>query len=103
METDTEFEDGGEDDDQPIEMKMREVQQWSQTIEANWATSGKRRSRPGVSFDVPASESERDDTGMTAVSVAPGGGRMLRYARAHARQHQQFSQQFSDNESLAVF
>jgi hypothetical protein len=99
IETDTEFDDGGDEDNDepPIEMKMLAVEQWSRTTEANWATSGKRRSRPGVSFELPPSESERDDTGMTAVSVAPGGGRMLRYARSHARQRHH---QFSDNESV---
>jgi hypothetical protein len=100
FETDTELEDGGddEDDDLPIEMRMQAVQQWSQTTEANFATSGKRRSRPGVSFLLPRSESERDDAGTTVGSVAAGGGRMPRYARSHTRQHHYH--QFSDNESV---
>ncbi|KAG8867344.1 hypothetical protein FRC20_006024 [Serendipita sp. 405] len=70
--------------------------------EQNWKQSGKnRRSRPGVSFDLPRSESEKDDTGMTAVSLAPGGGRMLRMARARAQaQAHAHAQEMSDMESL---
>jgi len=100
IETDTELDDGGDDDDNdelPIEIRMLAVQQWNQTTEANFATSGKRRSRPGVSFQLPPSESERDDAGTTVGSVAAGGRRMPRYARSHTRQH---VYQFSDNESV---
>lgn len=97
VETDTDV-DGGDDDgetDEAMKLKMMAVEAWKSHTEGAFAMSGKRRSRPGVSFELPASESERDDTAMTAVSVAPGGGRPLRRARAHARQHLQFS----DNES----
>lgn len=91
------YQDGDENadvDDNFMEERMRAVQDWSQTTEQNWQQSGKRRARPGVSFDIPASESERDDSGLTAVSVAPGAGRVLRY-----RQYQE-TRQFSDAESF---
>jgi len=96
IETDTEV-DGGDDDvdmEEVLALKMMAVEQWKSSTEGTFAQSGKRRPRAGVSFELPASESERDDTAMTAVSVAPNGGRFLRYAR-RPRQHQQFS----DNES----
>jgi hypothetical protein len=82
-------------DDSFMEDRMRDVLFWSQTTEQGWQQSGKRRARPGVSFDIPASESERDDSGLTAVSVVPGAGRVLRYQRQY-----QETRQFSDNESF---
>ncbi|KAG8813344.1 hypothetical protein FRC17_001604 [Serendipita sp. 399] len=93
--------DGGYGDDMLFEDRMNAVEMWNNSTEQNWKQSGKsRRSRPGVSFDLPPSESERDDTGMTAVSVAPGGGRMLRLARSRAQAH---AHEMSDMESLAVY
>lgn len=91
---DQDADDNVEVDDDFMMEKMRAVQDWSHTTEANWEKSGKRRA-PGVSFDLPASESERDDSGLTSVSVARGAGRVLRIQR-------QFSQtrQFSDSESF---
>ncbi|KAG8849592.1 40S ribosomal protein S21 [Serendipita sp. 411] len=89
-------------DDMLFEDRMNAVEMWNNTTEQNWKQSGKnRRSRPGVSFDLPRSESEKDDTGMTAVSLAPGGGRMLRMARARAQaQAHAHAQEMSDMESL---
>lgn len=88
-----EFDDAGDDgvqsDEPPFEDRMYAVQQWNNNREQDWKASGKsRRQRPGVSFDLPASESERDDGGMTMVSAVPAAGRILRYGRpqAHARQ-----------------
>ena len=92
---DRDGDDNVEVDDDFLLEKMRAVQDWNHSTEANWEQSGKRRARPGVSFDIPASESERDDSGLTAVSAVRGAGRILRYQR-------QFSQtrQFSDTESF---
>jgi hypothetical protein len=94
---DRDADDNVDVDDSFMEDRMRAVQDWNQTTEQGWQQSGKRRARPGVSFDIPASESERDDSGMTAVSVAPGAGQVLRYARQ--RQYQE-TRQFSDTESF---
>lgn len=83
-------------DDTLMADKMRAIHDWNLAAIQNMQQSGKsRRSRPGVSFDLPASESERDDSGLTAVSVAPGAGRVL-------RMHRQFQEtrQFSDAESF---
>jgi hypothetical protein len=80
-------------DEPPLEARMHAVHQWSLVTEQSHRSSGKsRRSRPGVVFDLPLSDSDRDDTGMTAVSVAPGGGRPLRHDRSY--------QQFSDAEAF---
>lgn len=92
--TDRDGDENVDVDDGFMEDRMRAVQDWNQTTEQNWQQSGKRRARPGVSFDIPASESERDDSGLTAVSVARGTGRVLRY-----RQFQE-TRQFSDAESF---
>jgi hypothetical protein len=86
-----ETEDDRDNDEGLYLDRMVAVQKWSMSTEANFKQTGKSR-RPGVSFDIPASESERDDSGLTQVSVAPGGGRSLRYAHNHA-------QQYSDAES----
>ena len=87
--------DGMQSDEPPFEDRMFAVQQWNTHREQDWKASGKtHRQRPGVSFDIPASGSERDDAGMTMVSAVPAGGRVLRYARTPVHTHQ-----FSDVES----
>ncbi|PVF98910.1 hypothetical protein CPB86DRAFT_850397 [Serendipita vermifera] len=93
-ETETDGENDVEHSDEPpLEARMHAVHQWSLVTEQSHKSSGKsRRFRPGVAFDLPLSDSDRDDTGMTAVSVAPGGGRPLRHDRSY--------QQFSDAEAF---
>lgn len=94
--TDRDGDDNVDVEDLLMEDRMRAVHYWNQTTEQSWQQSGKRRARPGVSFDIPASESEQDDSGLTAVSVSRGAGRVLRYQRQY-----QEMRQFSDNESFA--